>query len=154
MSTSKKLNPFLITIAFSLWIFIFYKYILVEDNETMLSLETVKTEYFKVDSKVLPDSVYTSSGLKDPFVTPFNKKKVVQKKTTIQKKMTVTPPPKLELIGILSDQKRYLALLKFPDNKVHFVKEGENIDKIKIIEIKENGLKYLFGRQSYQIIIQ
>lgn len=155
MIQRKRINLFLITIAFTIWMFIFYKFILDEKEETHAIMTNTQQELIEHEEPGLSDSIYTRDRLKDPFITPFNKKKEVKKKKNAQKNNKVIPqPPKLELLGILNDQNRAIALVKFPDKSVHFVKISQKIGKIRIVDINDNSIKYTFGKDLYNLVMK
>lgn len=155
MIYKKKMNLLLISIAFALWMVIFFKFILDTNNEDESIIPTTNRNIVEKEEKSTADSTYANMSLKDPFVTPFNKKKKPKPKKTIQKiNKDVPRPPKLELLGILNDQNRSIALVKFPDRSVHFVKKSQEIGNVKIIEINANNIDYKFGKDLYNLVLK
>ena len=155
MIQRKKINLFLITIAFIIWMVIFYKFILGSNEENHANILDHEQDFVEKKAQIVSDSIYAPHRLRDLFITPFNKKNEVKKKKNAQKNNKVIPqPPKLELLGILNDQNRAIALLKFPDKSVLFVKISQKIGKIRIVDINDNSIKYTFGNDLYNLVMK
>jgi len=137
----KTLNLILLTIAVSIWLYVFYKFIFSEDGEGQpLTDQPVSIQ---VSSKA--DSLrvsYNAQELKNPFRTPYNKKSVSKPVKKVIVKKEEIKNPKLILMGIVSDKQGRLAMIQFPDWQVHFVREGDKVGEVKILKITEKKVMY------------
>lgn len=150
----KTINLILITISFIIWMSVFYKIISADgDDNDNISSVPVKMEIIKPDSV---QSVYALNLQKDPFKTPYNSKQK-KKRQPLKTKVKKTPkekPPQLKLLGILSDSEGKLAIIKFPDSTIRFVREKEKYDKIEIIKIHKNKVEFRFAGLKQTISMQ
>ncbi len=142
----KYLNPILITCGFVIWMFIFYRIIFEENNDNVYSIEQVDSKQNTGKGLIKKAEMYPAGKLNDPFITPYNysppKQKVIKPK--IQKKAQNLP--RLNLLGILSDQEGPMAIIGFPDNSIQFVREKQKIENITIDKIDSSIVYFSVGK--------
>jgi len=150
----KTLNFLLLSIAFTIWIVVFLKIILPDNpDESDISTQPVRKE--KTQSKKIAD-VYDPKVQNDPFITPFNKKHpVIRQKTPPPPKREVleTLPPQIRLLGIVKDERGKLAIIQFEDGTTKFMRENEEVENIKIIQILEREVEYQFEKRKINLYL-
>ena len=148
MPVSKKyFNLLLLSAALVVWLIIFFRIIRQEDQDENNNRVSAAQSY-RVKRAGTTQAPYLASHLKDPFATPFNRQQKIEKPLfKEQKKEVLKTLPRLELIGIIKDQQGKLAIVRFPDGITYFVREGQELDKIKFIKIGEAMVEFVYEKQ-------
>ena len=152
----KYLNLLLISIAFSIWMVIFYQLVFDENNDdedysnlnNQNSVQVIKEEHKENIEK------YLAKTNVDPFITPFNyatSKPKIEKTRTPAKDQNIR---RLQLLGILSDKEGPMAIIGFPDNSIQFVREKQKIDKFIITKITSNTVSYKYENNIQMLNIE
>jgi len=141
----KYLNFLLISVAFVVWMVIFYQFVFVDNNdEDYTVLENQKSVQVLNSIKKENIDQYLLKAIVDPFITPFNYSTPKPKVTKSKSPPKPQNVPKLQLLGILSDKEGPMAIIGFPNNSIQFVREKQKIDKFTIMTISENTVKYKY----------
>jgi hypothetical protein len=102
-----------------------------------------KEERLELKPQVTLSSLFTYEvKYKDPFRAPFLRLEEKPKKKV--KPQIEEPPPKYILSGILWDKKNPLAVISDSTGNTFTVKEGDIIEKIKIIKVSKDEVWYRF----------
>jgi len=150
----KKINLVLLTVAFLVWLLVFYKLIAgknEDDNSSRSEKITAHIEINPSDST----TAYPADKENDPFITPYNYTSVRENNVhTVIQLAEVKHFPDLNLVGIIYDNKKAMAILGLPDNTVRFVQARQIIDNIEVLQIEKNKVVLKFGDQINSLFLE
>ncbi len=145
----KWINLTLSTAVFIIWIVIFYKYFLSENNEGNISGFTEKEAVVEAVGKKVG---YEIKNLHDPFQNPFNfKQKLARKVQPNPELKTQAKPLNIKLLGILTDERGKLAIIELTGGNTRFVRVGEKVQGIKVVKIMSNEIEVLFDKRKIKV---
>lgn len=145
----KWINLILSSAIFIIWIVIFYRLFF---SDTQMETEMIDTPGGHTTA-VISISKYDSLSKSDPFKNPYNnfRKKVIQPRPRIQQKMR--QPLSIKVLGILADEKGKLAIIELGNGESRFVREGEQVDDMKILKILDDEIEVLYEKQKIKILL-
>ena len=146
-SSKKVIHLILITIAMIIWFTVFYRIISPFKNSEESGINNNNNPLLKKKIETTYPS-FPISKLNDPFSTPFNKKIKRNNKNKgkqLKKNKSEIVFPQLDLLGIIIDKRGKMAIIRFPDNSIYFVREKEKIKNIFIKKIEKKVLKYVYS---------
>ena len=147
----KRINIILLTVAFFVWMIIFYNIVFSDNEKDRLTEKYVKSE-FKNNKEDTLGVNYPLERQKDPFITPFNHRPFrPELANKSEKKVTKDESPKLYVLGIMKDRQGSMAIIGFPDEIVHFVKEKQKINDIEIVRINNKKVLFKFKKKLHTI---
>lgn len=151
----KYLNLLLITIAFIIWMVIFYQMVLNDNNDQDNFTISAPNSAIVAEKKELTNlEQYISKNSVDPFITPFNYSVPKPKITNQKSQPRAKSIPKLQLLGILTDKDGPMAIVGFPDNTIQFVREKQKIEEFIIKKISMDAIEYIYDGISQTINLQ
>jgi Tfp pilus assembly protein PilP len=142
----KMINLGLVTVACSVWLLVFYKIITAEGRGSVA--ESREIRYRVKTTSIDSTDQYPAHLQKDPFTTPFN--------CTVMQKQIVSPRsprpeqpkfPDLNLIGIIYDSKKPMAVIGLADNSVHFIRAKQKLDDLEILQIEKTKVVIRYGKE-------
>lgn len=85
------------------------------------------------------------ANVRDPFslFVPTKKKEILKQAITPPQTPVWTPPP-FKLTGIVVNKRKRTAMLESSDGSVYFLKEGDSLGGLKIRNIDQNAVTYLY----------
>ena len=143
----KMINLGLVTVACSVWLLVFHKIITAEGRYPVTGSREV--EYMAKTIATDSTNIYPAHLQKDPFITPYNYTVVHE---NIAGRRLPPPPeqskfPDLNLIGIIYDSKKPMAVIGLPDNSVHFIKAKQKLDDLEILQIEKTKVVIRYGKE-------
>jgi hypothetical protein len=145
----KWINLILSTAVFIIWIVIFYKYFLTENNDDNISGFREKEAVHKTVGKKIG---YETKAVHDPFQNPFNfrQKPIINRASEKASKKQVKPL-NIKLLGILTDERGRLAIIEFESGATLFIRVGEQVQGIKVIKILDNEIEVLYENRKIKV---
>jgi hypothetical protein len=153
MKENKKLIWILGVLVLAVWGMIarqILNAVTTEDSDDASSPRVESSSYTSIERFVYSDEA------RDPFhyITPH----VVLRKDTArkngQKQFPVWTPPPLKLSGILLDKKKRTAMLEGNDGTILFVHEGDTLNGIRLVAIRQSSVTYLYRRKQKKLKLQ
>jgi len=155
------LIPFLVIVAIVLWSHNIYRIFTGINRPDQGDLGGVASEWTEDDndtcSLVSADESFFvyEARYRDPFQHWLTKPKKRSNTASLSRLRHQDPPlPQLRLSGILRDSLGVLAIIEGPLGDVYFVKEGEQIGKVKIIAIDSSTVSILFGNKKHRLQLE
>jgi hypothetical protein len=152
-SSKKWVLPVLVLVAVMVWGHNAYRVVRdIQQSDTFdrANGQQTKPLALKIDTTWM-NKTYPPSG-RDPFqwYHPESVTKQVQHRKQTAKKQ-VPDPPNIRFIGMVCDDHGELAVLEWPENQVHFVRPGQQINSITIDRIGDDKLYYIYQQKRYEL---
>ncbi len=151
----KYLNIILVTAAFCLWVVIFYKIVWQDEEQESGPVNYKQSRNLNLQT-TSNDSLYPEDRQKDPFRNRFNypppKKKITSNK--IRREIPKKDPPRMTLLGIISDPRGAIAMISFPDNSVKFLRVNDKFSDIELVEINSKEVAFKFDNRVHLLSLK